>query len=108
MKGFARGCTSTILQFRAGGVMAIAPVQAQQDNRLIARVRSSLRLAMPASARRIVSQDGHPEMLCCAAIERMRSCATKRVPRDDATPPLFHRYGTTASCGNQMGRDSTS
>jgi hypothetical protein len=77
----------------------VAPVHAQQDFRLVARVPFAFTLGntnLPRDTYRLSRMNGHPEMLLLRG-ERTGAFVRaneERVPRDGASPSLlFHRYG---------------
>ena len=78
---------------------AVAPVHAQQDVRLIARVPFAFAVGttnLPRDTYRLSRMNGHPEMLLLRGEQTGAFVRgnEERVPRDGAPPSLlFHRYG---------------
>ena len=77
----------------------VAPVHAQQDVRVVARVPFEFTVGnanLPRDTYRLSRVNGHPEMLLLRS-ERTGAfvrTAEMWMPRDDAPPSLmFHRYG---------------
>jgi hypothetical protein len=77
----------------------VAPVHAQQDFRVIARVPFAFAVGntnLPRDTYRLSRMNGHPDMLLLRG-ERTGAFVRgneERVPRDGAPPSLlFHRYG---------------